>query len=151
MKIHLPGWSEQDDPSQSWAEKWKRRCSHQFVVKALVTTSPNGFVTVTDITLAIAVQNFFFSQSGISSSEIVISVTTSTDFAIRFSQFSTINSDAEKWEEKPSIAKGTPLRISVGILPLFRVKIEYCTASNSLPRANWQSFIFHLKTSPPNV
>ena len=77
----------------------KRRCSHQFVVKALVTTSPNGFVTVTDITLLIAVQNFFFSQGGISNSEIVISLTTSTDFAIRFSQFSTINSDAEKWEK----------------------------------------------------
>ena len=99
MKIPLPRWSEQDDPSQSWAEKWKRRCSHQFVVKALVTTSPIGFVTVTDITLPIAVQNFFFSQGGISNSEIVISLTTSTDFAIRFSQFSTINSDEEKWEK----------------------------------------------------
>ena len=105
MKIHLPGWSEQDDPSQSWAEKWKRRCSHQFVVKALVTTSPNGFVTVTDITLPIAVQNFFFSQGGISNSEIVISLTTSTDFAIRFSQFSTINSDEEKWEKNQISSK----------------------------------------------
>ena len=63
----------------------KRRYSHQFAVKALVTTSPNGFVTVTDITLPITVQNFSFSQSGISNSEIVISLTTGTDFAIRFS------------------------------------------------------------------
>ena len=37
----------------------KRRCSHQFSIKALATTSPNGFLAVVVLILPITVQNFF--------------------------------------------------------------------------------------------
>ena len=117
----------------------KRRCSHQFSIKALATTSPNGFLAVVVLILPITVQNFFF--------PIVESKTRKLWWCLsqtnNFLNLALLNSNVEKWE-KNQLSSNSTTHFSWHFT-LVGGMIEYCPISNTLPRTNWQSFMSHRK------